>query len=92
MLAKPLLLIILAACGVPSTASTDQPPTEQPDKASPKKPPQEGQHFCCAEASKGYGEGCGAISGSPESINICDDVLYCPGEWFKKDGNVTCVK
>jgi hypothetical protein len=96
MLAKPLLLIILAACAAPSgaAANSNQPDPDEPIevKPPPEPPQEEGQHFCCVETNKGSGEGCVAISGADESINLCDDVLHCPGEWFKKDGNVVCVK
>lgn len=92
MLTKPILIALLAACGVNSSPGAADPPTEQPEK----KPPadvQEDQHWCCQSVNhKGKtGEGCSAISGSLEVINSCANVLYCPGFWTKEDGNVTCA-
>lgn len=91
MITKPLLLALLAACGVPSnTATIESPPTEQPDKQPPDDPGLEDQHFCCQSISEKEfsGDGCTAIS--KEAINSCPNVLYCPDAWKKKDGNVTC--
>lgn len=84
MLTKPLLFTIIAACGVLSGAAV---PNEQPEKRPPDEI-QEGQHFCCTDVDKFTGEGCVAISN--ENINSCDRVLYCSGNWIKKDGKVTC--
>jgi len=51
---------------------------------------EEGQHFCCQDTDPKTqsGQSCSAVG--KESINTCDDVLYCPKGWTKKDGNVTC--
>jgi hypothetical protein len=92
MLTKPVLTILLAACGVGSSGSTTEPPTEQPDKRPPDQPPEEeGQHFCCVSVNKKTvsGDGCGAIS--KENINSCTNVLYCSGDWVKEGDQVSCV-
>jgi hypothetical protein len=93
MLTKALLFTIVAACGVTSNAQpldASDPPEFVPPPELPQE--KEGQHFCCFATTKANGEGCGAISGSDESINTCANVLYCPGEWVKTEGDVTCVK
>lgn len=89
MVTKPLLLTIIAACGVASGAAT---PAEQPDKKPPLADIEEGQHFCCfsvTASGKGTGEGCTGID--KVNINSCDKVLYCEGGWVKEDGKVTCL-
>ena len=92
MLTKPLLLTILAACGAHHNIKSAESPTEEPDERQPPDTPQEDQHFCCTDVdpAKFTGDGCVAISGALETINACNNVLYCPGKWTKKDGNVTC--
>jgi hypothetical protein len=86
MLAKPIFLAIVAACGIQSNSvvTPDEPVKRTPDEV------QEDQHFCCqsVDPKTWTGEGCGAIS--KENINSCDKVLYCPGKWAKDDGKVTC--
>lgn len=78
MRTKPLVLTIIAACGVLSGAAA--PAEEGKD-----------QHFCCTsiDADKAAGDDCTAIG--EESINSCNNVLYCPDGWKKKDGDVTCT-
>jgi hypothetical protein len=90
MIAKPLLLAFLAACGVTSSAATTEPPTEHPDKQPPQDPGLEDQHFCCTSVSlKDFtGEGCTAVA--KEAINSCPNVLYCPEGWAKSEGKVAC--
>jgi hypothetical protein len=96
MLAKPLLLIILAACAAPSGAavnSSHAEPDEPTEFRPPPEPPQEtGQTFCCKEvdADKNSGEDCTPISHSDETIHACANVLSCGEEWTKKDGVVKC--
>jgi hypothetical protein len=90
MLTKPLLLALLAACGVrPATATA---PDDQPLAPPETEEPPEDQHFCCqsVDHKNKTGDGCTAISGSLEVINSCNKVLYCPGFWTKDDGVVTC--
>jgi hypothetical protein len=93
MLTKSLLIALLAACGVNSGGATSpsEQSVDQPDKAPPDGPVVKDQHFCCSETDPKThsGQGCNAIG--KESINNCDDVLYCPEGWTKKDGNVTCA-
>jgi hypothetical protein len=84
MLGKSIMLTIIAACGVASGAAT---PVGQHEKKPPEEI-QKGQHFCCTDVDKFTGEGCVAINA--ENINTCDRVLYCAGNWQKKDGKVTC--
>jgi hypothetical protein len=84
---KPLVVSFLVACSVGATSA--------PEKDLPRKPPediQEAQHFCChsVDHKARSGEGCTAISGSLETINACQYVLFCPEYWTKEDGKVTC--
>lgn len=85
MRTKPLLIALVAACGVTSGASAD------PDKQPPPEPPLEKEHyFCCQELDpKGFsGENCTEI---PEShVIACSKVLYCDGKYKKDEGKVTC--
>lgn len=95
MLTKPLILAIITAGSVPSTAATTEPPpTEQPDAPpeQPDKPEVNDQHWCCesVDHETKTGDGCSAISGSLEILNVCANVLYCPGYWTKEDGTVQC--
>lgn len=87
---RPLLLALLAACGVPSATATalDEQPLAPPETEEPP----EDQHFCCRSVDPKTltGDGCTAISGSLETINACNNVLFCPGAWTKQDGVVTC--
>jgi hypothetical protein len=91
---KAILFAALAACGVPSTPATTEPPPAQPDK----KPPGEvvkpiEQHWCCqsVDHETKTGDGCDPISGSLETIAACNKVLYCSGDWTKSDGKVHCL-
>lgn len=89
MITKPLLLALLAACGVPSnTATIESPPSEQPDK--PPDDDQMDQHFCCqsVDPKTMSGEGCQTMGAG--QIDLCANVLYCEGNWAKVDGKVTC--
>jgi hypothetical protein len=93
MITKALLALILAACGVPSTPTTSEPPAEEPDKKPPNgevKPID--QHWCCdsVDHKNKSGDGCDPISGSLETIAACSEVLYCPGFWTKSKGTVRC--
>jgi hypothetical protein len=90
MLAKPLLLIFIAACGVLAGAAA---PAEQPEKKPPDKDVGD-QHFCCfsvgvTAAGKPTGDGCVTIGAG--NIDTCDKVLFCNGNWIKEDGKVTCL-
>jgi hypothetical protein len=86
MLTKPLLAIILAACGINSSPATADPPGEiQPP------PIEDGQHFCCEKFTSDGGNGCVTIG--PSHIALCDKVLYCGGSYqYEKDGGkVRCI-
>jgi hypothetical protein len=90
MLTKPLLAIILTACGVSSTPATrDPPPTEQPDAPPEGEKPMD-QHFCCQSVDHKTmsGEGCQTMGAG--QIDLCANVLYCEGNWAKEDGKVWC--
>jgi hypothetical protein len=91
MFTKLILFAVLAACGVPSTPATATEP-DGPDKISPGEDAQEDQHFCCVDVDPKAmtGDGCNAISGALETINACANLLYCEGNYTKKDGKVTC--
>jgi hypothetical protein len=89
MITKPLLLALLAACGVPSNTATIESPTEQPDKRPPDDD-QMDQHFCCQSVDQKNlsGDSCQTIA--PTQIDLCNKVLYCEGNWSKDDGHVVC--
>lgn len=94
MLTKPLLALILAACGVSSTSATADPPAEEPGEFEPTEPaikPTD-SHWCCqsVDFKTMSGEGCNAFSGSIELINACAKYLYCEGNAVKDDGKVQC--
>jgi hypothetical protein len=92
--AKPLILALVAACGVTAGAST--PATaEPPDDVQPTEPivkPIE-SHWCCksVDPKTMSGEDCTAFSGSIEIINTCAEYLHCPDGASKHDGKVTCI-
>jgi hypothetical protein len=89
MLTKPVLLALLAACGVSSSATTESP-SEQPI-APPTKPPEpEGQHFCCAEVDEKTFSGDGCVLISEQQVALCNNLLYCDKKYVKQDGKVTC--
>jgi hypothetical protein len=92
MLIKPLILAVIAACGVPSTSATTDPPAEQPDKKPPDAKPKD-SHWCCqsVDPKAKSGEGCTAMSGSLELINACAEYLYCSGDAAKHDGKTYCL-
>jgi hypothetical protein len=87
---KPIILSIIAACGLAAGGASTDPPAEQPDKKPPGQV-EEGQHFCCQSVDEKTfsGEGCVPISGEAQ-IAVCNKVLYCNGNWIKNDGKVTC--
>jgi hypothetical protein len=90
MLTKPILAILLAACGVNSSGATTEPPPEQPDKKPPDETGHE-QHFCCAQVNleKKSGDDCVPISEA--QILACGEILYCSGDWGKSNGVTKCL-
>jgi hypothetical protein len=90
MLIKPLILAVIAACSIPSTSATTEPPAEQPEKKPPEMKPKD-QHFCCqsVDPKTKTGEGCETIGSG--KIDLCAEVLYCSGDWAKHDGKVYCL-
>lgn len=90
MLTKIILFAVVAACGVPSIPATADPPAEQPDKLPPEEPEVKDQHFCCQTVDQKNltGDGCNTIA--PTQIDACANVLYCEGNWSKKEGHVVC--
>lgn len=92
MLTKPLLLALLAACGVNSSGSGGViSPSEKP-LAPPDDSQEDGQHFCCTEVDEKNAKGDGCLPIGKEHITSCSNVLYCGGSWVKKDGKVTCIE
>jgi hypothetical protein len=89
MFTKPLILAILAACGVPSNPATTEPPPDQPDVRPPDET-QKDQHFCCqsVDHTTMSGDGCQTIGAT--QIDLCTNVLYCEGNWAKEGGKVWC--
>lgn len=91
MLTKPLLALILAACGVSTTPAAADPPAEQPDKKPPdgEAEPIE-QHFCCqsVDPKTMSGDGCNLIDKA--FAPACDKLLYCAGNYAKDGGKVWC--
>jgi hypothetical protein len=88
MLSKPLLAIILTACGVNSSGATTDPPTEQPDVQPPDDINKDNVYFCCLDVEKKTGDGCVTIG--EKEIDRCDTVLACAEGFNKEDGKVTC--
>jgi hypothetical protein len=86
MLTKPLVLALIAACGIHSSA-----PTEQPLKPPEIEEGGEDQHFCCSSVDFDTASGDGCVAIAKESINLCNDVLYCDGKWGKKGDTVKCL-
>jgi hypothetical protein len=87
MLTKPLLAIILAACGVSSRGAT----TEPPDGLPPAKPHKENVYFCCQDADLKTASGDGCVTIGEKEIDPCNTVLACADGFVKKDGKVTCL-
>jgi hypothetical protein len=86
MFTKPVLVALLAACGVPSTES----PTEQPEK----RPPDEIEKdyiFCCQDVDPKNKTGEGCVTIGEKQIDQCSTVLACADGFTKKDGAVTCT-
>jgi hypothetical protein len=92
MLTKPLLTIILAACGVSSAPVTTEPDDpDEPGEFQPTGPHEkDGTYFCCldVDAKTKTGEGCVTIG--EKEVDRCATVLACQ-EFVKKDGKVTCL-
>jgi hypothetical protein len=85
---KPVLLALLAACGVHS--GSESAPDEQPLAPPDVDDAQEDQHFCCKSVNVKNWTGEDCVTIPKESIDFCNAVLYCPGKWGKSDGIVTC--
>lgn len=93
MFTKPLLIALLAACGVNSSGATAEPPGGEQPVAPPDQPPQEeGQHFCCESVDAEAGKGNGCVTIGKEHIALCNNILYCGVSWAKEDGKVTCIQ
>ncbi len=79
-----LLTALLASCPT-SSAEPEHPPRdiEAPEYGAD-------QHFCCKDVDDKtfVGEECTAIP--KELVNQCARVLYCAGNYTKRDGTVTC--
>jgi len=89
---KPLLLTLLAACGV-------EPPTESPATASPDltieapedEPPE--QLFCCQSVNPRTWSGDGCAMVATEHVALCGTaILFCHASWTLSDGTATCLK
>lgn len=83
---KPLLAIILAACGVNSS-----PATEQPDKKPPDETVRDNVYFCCQGVDLKTASGNGCLTIGEKEIDRCDTVLACADGFVKVDGKVTCL-
>jgi hypothetical protein len=86
MLTKPLLAIVLAACGVSST------PAVPPDEVQPNGPTvkDEGYLFCCQDADHKTQSGEGCVTIGEKEIDRCNTVLSCKN-FVKKDNKVICI-
>jgi hypothetical protein len=98
MFSKPLILAIIAACGVTagaasSPATAEPPPPEQPGDFEPPAVKPKESHWCCQDVDHKTksGEGCTAMSGSLELINACAEYLYCSGDVAKDNGRTYCL-
>jgi hypothetical protein len=90
MLSKPLLVAVLAACGLSSYTETTEPPSEPPIEV-PTPPEEAGQHFCC-ESLNGNGSGNGCVMIGKEHAALCDKILYCGSSYEKDGGKVKCIE
>jgi hypothetical protein len=90
MFTKPLLLAVLAACGVHPNTEASRSPTSEPDKEPPDEIEEKGYIFCChdVDPAKQTGEGCVTIG--EKQIDSCGTVLTCDN-FTKEDGTVTCT-
>jgi hypothetical protein len=86
MFSKPLLAILLAACGVNSSGVT----TEPPDKKPPDETVKENVYFCCHDVDPKTETGEGCVTIGEKQIDSCSTVLACE-TFTKKDGKVTCT-
>jgi hypothetical protein len=91
MLTKPLLAIILVACGANSSGATTEFATEQPDKKPPDETAKENVYFCCQDADLKSGSGDDCLTIGEKEIDRCNTVLACADGFIKKDGKVTCL-
>ncbi|KIG15996.1 hypothetical protein DB30_05050 [Enhygromyxa salina] len=90
MLTRPLLLALLAACGVNSSGAPAGPPHEQPEK----KPPDDIEKdyiFCCQSVDTQTKSGDGCVTIGENQIDSCSTVLACADGFTKQDGTVTCT-
>jgi hypothetical protein len=86
MFTKLLLLAFIAVSGTQQTTAPDPPDDYQPDQTVPRN-----THFCCTsvDLQNATGEGCVVIGEG--TINACQNVLSCAGNWGKQDGKVVCL-
>jgi hypothetical protein len=63
---------------------------DESDKLPPEEPEVKDQHFCCQSVDLKNWTGDGCVTIAPTQIDLCTNVLYCPGKWGKQDGKVTC--
>lgn len=90
VMTKPLLLALLAACGVTSNSATTEPPPEPPEF----KPPDDIEKdyiFCCQDVDPKNKTGDGCVTIGEKQIDQCSTVLACADGFTKKDGTVTCT-
>jgi hypothetical protein len=97
---KVILLAILAACGVRSSAAaTPETPASEPDGPDDVEPPEgdeppEDQYFCCqsvkfdGKEKTGHGDGCNMIDAGRAAL--CSELLYCPSGFVSSQGSVDC--
>jgi hypothetical protein len=92
MLTKPLLLAIIAACGVSNSATQPEGPGDLEPPEADK--PAEDQHFCCksVDLKNASGEDCFTLPKDGKLIDLCAEVLYCSGDWGKSNGVTQCLK
>jgi hypothetical protein len=88
MLTKPLLAIVLAACGV---SSGPQSRTEQPDVQPPDDINKDNVFFCCQDVNTAKASGDGCVTIGEKEVDRCSTVLACADGFTKKDGVVTCL-
>jgi hypothetical protein len=88
---KAILFAALAACGVPSTPATVDPPDDFKPAEPDVKPID--SHWCCqsVDPKTKSGEGCNMISSTIEVVDACAQYLNCSGGATKQDGKVTCL-
>jgi hypothetical protein len=86
MLSRPLLALVLAACGANPSSATTEPPDVNPDEVQ-----KDHVFFCCQNVDQKNASGDGCVTIGEKEIDRCSTVLACADNFTKKDGKVVCL-